>query len=424
MKSAGWTEYAEGTVQIAAMGDDESTNEIDGLTAGEELVYRVWDPLTCKEYGATVTYTNGSQTYVGNGISFINSVSAIPPGPSHQVLNLVKGWSIISTYMIPDDKDLSNVLAPIVDKIIIAKDNAGSAFLPEYNFNGVGDVKVGQGYQIKTTEATDITISGVYANPENHTIDYEEGWNMIGYLRTEGALTDLVFEDMVANGHVIIAKNSSGSAYLPEYNFNGIGNMNPGEGYQIKTSAAGTMKYHANEDDYRSSSIEVTESKTSYFPKVRSTGNNMTVIFQDEAWDEIPKTGAEIAAYDASGELIASSAYTSPVTVLSVWGDDATTNLKDGLVKSELAQFKVWNTNQVKDLYVKSWSKGSSAYNKDAINVASSISSVAELNSSESKKLVKTVNILGQEVSLEDVLFKATVFFNIYDDGSVEKVVK
>ena len=61
---------------------------------------------------------------------------------------------MFSTYMIPADLDLANLLAPIVEQVIIAKDYLGAAYLPEWNFNGIGDLTLGQGYQIKTTEAT------------------------------------------------------------------------------------------------------------------------------------------------------------------------------------------------------------------------------------------------------------------------------
>jgi len=40
-------------------------------------------------------------------------------------------------------------------KIIIAKDNFGAAYLPEWGFNGIGDLLPGHGYQIKTTEKID-----------------------------------------------------------------------------------------------------------------------------------------------------------------------------------------------------------------------------------------------------------------------------
>jgi beta-glucanase (GH16 family) len=424
IKSAGWTEYVAGTVQIAAMGDDDSTSEKDGLSAGESLSYRIWDPTSCQEYQASITYTSGPETFVANGITFINSVTAVLAGPNVQEINIVKGWSIISTYMIPDDMDLMNVVAPIVEHIIIVKDFSGKAYLPEYNFNGIGNIEVGQGYQIKTTEETEISISGAYAYPEEHSINYLQGWNMIGYLRTEAAAADLVMSDMVANEKLIIAKNSTGQAFLPEYNFNGIGTMNPGEGYQIKTTASGTHQYLSNDFTYEESQLKVSKDDPYYFDEVASTGENMTVIIEDAAWNTPLTVGSEVAAFDQKGDLVGSAVYSSPVTVLSLWGDDATTSTKDGLSAMELAKFKVWDAEGVKELEVKNWTKGSSTYRKNSINVATSIDTFIELNAPTTKALVKVVNILGQEVSLDEVSSVRSIFFNIYDDGSVEKVVK
>ena len=424
LKSAGWKEFSEGTVQIAAMGDDESTTELDGLKAGNKLEFRVWDPNACEEYPASVTFTGGPESYTANGITFINTVTAKLPSPKEQELNIVKGWSIISTYMIPENTNFAEVISPIVEHLIIAKNFSGAAYLPEYNFNGIGNVVVGQGYQIKTSVACNLTISGDYAAPEQNPISCVQGWNMIGYLRTESAPCDMVLADMV--DQLIIAKNSDGLAYLPEYNFNGIGHMKPGEGYQIKTTESGNLHYLSNDVSYRISSLEVIESNLSHFAKVPVTGNNMTVVIEDGAWDVLPEEGAELAAFDHAGHMIGSASYSSPVTALAVWGDDATTSTKDGSEVSEAVSFKVWTSDEVREFTVKEWTEGSSSYHVDAINVASSIetyNTITEMNATV-KELLKVVNVLGQEVSLNDDSFKGKVLFNIYNDGTVEKVVK
>jgi len=247
---AGYTTMTQGVVQISVMGDDASTDELDGLIPGQELTYRIWNISSCEEYNAILTYLDGPETYTPNGISFVNSVVAVPLGPNEQIIDLPLGWSIFSTYMIPDDIDIISVLAPIVNNVIIAKDYSGLAYLPEWSFNGIGDIQIGQGYQIKTTAALELTISGAYALPEENPIEFTAGWSIIGYLRTEAAPTDLVLADLVAEENLIIAKNSSGLAYLPEWNFNGIGDMMPGEGYQIKTNTTGTIQYLSNNNSY------------------------------------------------------------------------------------------------------------------------------------------------------------------------------
>ena len=423
---AGSAEIAPGeTVQIAAMGDDTTTPEVDGLVAGEALVWMIAD-CNGNVFAGEATYSNGPDVFTTNGLTFVASISEVPAGPSSQILEMPSGWSMFSTYMIADDMDMASVLSPIIDKVIIAKNNSGAAYLVEWNFNGVGDLLVGQGYQIKTTEAVELEVSGAYAFPEENPVDITAGWNMIGYLRTDAAAADAVLADINASGNLIIAKDYNGAAYLPEWNFNGIGDMVPGQGYQLKTNNADVLQYLSNDDSYRMSAMEVTQNNVSHYAKVATTDNNMTVVIEDAAWDVLPTEGAEIAAFDKDGNMVGSAIYSSPVTVVTVWGDDATTTSKDGMLVSESVSFKVWNTNEVSDFTVAKWIEGSSSYQVDGISVASTIETnnmITELNASE-RVLVKVINVLGQEVNLDDQPFKGTVLFNVYDDGSVEQFVR
>tara|TARA_B110000091_G_scaffold156398_1_gene166619 strand:- start:450 stop:2708 length:2259 start_codon:yes stop_codon:yes gene_type:complete len=247
---AGYSLYAEGLVQIAVMGDDATTDEIDGLAAEQQFVFRVWNASTCEEYSAVSNYTNGPEAYTANGITFVNSVTAIPFGLYEQTIDLTLGWSLFSTYMIPTNENIISVLSPIIENIIIAKNYLGLAYLPEFDFNGIGNIEIGQGYHIKTALALELTIEGSQIIPEEIQIDLISGWSIIGYLRTEEAEANLVLADLVAEGNLVIAKNSSGQAYLPEWDFNGIGMMKPGEGYQIKTNSTGTIQYISNNNTY------------------------------------------------------------------------------------------------------------------------------------------------------------------------------
>ena len=43
----------------------------------------------------------------------------------------------------------SLAIAPYEDNLIIMKNNIGSAYLPDWNFNGIGDLERGFGYQLK-----------------------------------------------------------------------------------------------------------------------------------------------------------------------------------------------------------------------------------------------------------------------------------
>ena len=290
-------------------------------------------------------------------------------GPSEQTLNLVSGWSMFSTYMMTDNMAMDVVLEPIVDQVIIAKNYLGAAYLPEWGFNGIGDVLIGQGYQIKTSEAVDLTISGTYMSPEENPIDLVAGWNMIGYLRLEPALADLALADLVDAGNLIIAKDYLGAAFLPEWGFNGIGDLKPGNGYQIKTNTAGTLSYLSNDESYRLAALPVTSTNTDHNPNPLNTGSNMTITIDKDAWNVMPQVGDEISVYNSKGELVGATVYTNPVTVISVWGDDETTEKVDGMNSNESMTFKLWSKryNLTQELIVKEWIEGSNAYQTNAL---------------------------------------------------------
>ena len=110
---AGYTTLENDATQISVMGDDASTEEIDGLTNGDQFEYMIWDILTCQEYAASANYSSGIDYYVINGISFIDQVT-VNNEINSQEIELVQGWSIFSTYIQPNDPDIISVFNPIL----------------------------------------------------------------------------------------------------------------------------------------------------------------------------------------------------------------------------------------------------------------------------------------------------------------------
>ena len=168
---------------------------------------------------------------------------SIQSSPLSQILNFPFGWSMFSSYMITDEMNVATVISPITENVIIVKDFVGAAYLPEWNFNGIGDFLVGQGYQIKTNDEVSFEIFGDFALPEDHPIILIQGWNMIGYLKEEPLNTLEVFSEINTSGNILIVKDYLGSAFLPEWEFNGIGDMQPGEGYQVKMLNEDILNY-------------------------------------------------------------------------------------------------------------------------------------------------------------------------------------
>ena len=58
-----------------------------------------------------------------------------------------------------------------------------------------------------------------------------EGWSTFGFTCNEPI--DVVDAFQEISSDINIVKNYLGSAYLPEWGFNGLGDLEPGLGYQI-----------------------------------------------------------------------------------------------------------------------------------------------------------------------------------------------
>jgi hypothetical protein len=431
LQCAGYSEWNSETTAIAAQGDDSTTDEIDGLQTGEIFVWMIWDASEDVIYTVNASYLAGMPSgaeFVINGITGLESLHTAPE-VSEQIIELPLGWSLFSTYMLTDNMDVVEMLTAINSEIIIVKDNAGLAYLPEWGFNGIGDMIVGQGYQIKLTSASTLIVEGLYMEPEDNPITLTEGWNMFGCLRLQGSDVTSVFADIVDD--VVIVKNGEGLAYLPEWGFNGIGNIEPGQGYQAKMNATQILNYLPNDQEYRLAVVSmVNNSSLSHFSTVRSTGNNMQLLIEDAAWDVKPKLGDELAVRTNEGLLIGSALYTSPTTVLTIWGDDETTEVKDGAIINNSYSLALWKSDDNIEVSVdlSSWILGDDNYQPNEIVQVASLSidnssSVTELFtakpnpatqqttlsyylSEDSDVELSLFNVLGERVMLLESTFK------------------
>ena len=221
---------------IETFGDinEDGTGEVWEYT--DSWAYKLGNEWT---YGG-VNCTDDSETSVSSNCPYplCSSVSV-----DQQEIYFNQGWNIASTYIDPENSLIDVLFNPILDDLVIVKDYLGNAYLPEWNFNGVGNAQIGHGYYVKTTVFTSLTFYGAYLTPEENPITISSGWNIIGYLRTTPSALDEIFESLVASDFIVIIKDYLGAAYLPEFNFNGIGDLNPGQGYQIKTSGDCILQY-------------------------------------------------------------------------------------------------------------------------------------------------------------------------------------
>ena len=360
--------------------------------------------------GASVSYNFGAGEYSCNGLTGLGGLDAV--STFIQEIPLEEGWGIWSTYIDPADTDMASVFSLVVNDLTIVKDETGSVYWPMFGLNSIGSLTKGKGYQVKMAAPNTLVLEGDLV-PFDYDIILEEGWGITGYLHQDCFSAVDMMAPVVDD--LVILKDEAGSVYWPMFGLNSIGNMCPGKGYQIKMSTGTTLNYPASGGQRYG---DVYTERPIHFDEPANTGSNMTIGFPQYAWNSTLSIGDEIAAYDEDGRLIGSTVYEGNNLALTVWGDDITTDEKDGLLEGERVIFRLWSstTSTEQSLDIK-WKEGSGIYSTDGISIAGQIILGNELASE--RQLVKITDILGKEVNGNE---KDVMLLYIYNDGSIERV--
>ncbi|MCF8370357.1 MAG: hypothetical protein K9H64_01965 [Bacteroidales bacterium] len=244
---AGYEEWTGQNIAVTIWGDDVLTSSPDGFILGEPFKWKIWRASNNTVFSATATYMSqpsfpNSGTYTSNGISSIASLEAFTI--EYQYIDLPLGWSLFSTYIEPFEPAIDSLCNPFYSSVIIVKDENGNTLWPQYGINTIGDVMTGEAYRIKLSLSQTMIVTGLSVQPEITQLVLPQGWSFLGYLRKNSAPIPALLSPL--SSELIIAVNGAGEIYWPQWQINTIGNMNPGEGYQVKMVTQQFFAYPPN----------------------------------------------------------------------------------------------------------------------------------------------------------------------------------
>lgn len=347
------------SVGIPVYGDDSNTPGVkDGFAEGEPFIWRIWKASNQETYQVAPVYEpiEGIYTHQGayatHGISGLISLTYIPPSNDGS-LTLMPGWNMVSTYIEAKDPNMTEIFDAIKPAIILVKDEMGKSYVPSLGINNVGSWLVEEGYQVKVggTSPLQLTIRGEKADPQDHPLTLQEGWNIMAYLKdTPQDIADALRS---IRERIILVKNIKGEVYLPSSNINSIGEMEPGQGYQILLNQNATLLYDANAS---SPALErpaptLAQDAAGSAPNwpVIQTGDNHTLVLDASLVSDFDGTplqrGDYIGVfYESDGKLLCGgkAPWTGKNIALAAFGHDHGNAQKDGFDVGESFTWKVW----------------------------------------------------------------------------------
>ena len=352
---------SDGTINVTVTGGNPPYNfEWSNSSTSEDI-----SGLTAGFYTVGVADSNGCLKYE-------TIVVTEPAGLDVQTINLPVGWSIMSTYIDPVYPLVDSVFAPVVVNTAIVKNGSGSVFWPAFGVNLIGNMTIGEGYQVKMNVAQTLAVIGTAVSPESTSISIPNGWSLLGYLRQVPGDAEVMMSPIVSN--LAILKNGTGLVYWPSFGLNMIGNMQSGQGYQIKLLAASVLVYPANSVSSKSG---IVYTMPTYYDCPFPTDNNMTLGIPEDVLNSFLTPGIEVGIFAPNGQLVGSGVYTGENMAVSLWGDDELSPETDGLIVGADFNIRIWDGQSEKSLSVDNWTEGDGRYEENDIQIVGKFSLVS-----------------------------------------------
>jgi hypothetical protein len=163
-------------------------------------------------------------------------------------IDLVEGWNLVSSPLIPDDSDIDVILADISDNVSqvrtwVSVDGVLTEKVWGSGPSDLTEIVDGQGYWFEMTMENTLTISGVeLPAPPNAPPAYNlyAGWNLIGFKSVDVMAADDYFGAAVTDIVVrMYGYDVAGGVYTTI--LVAVDNLQPGQGYWLAVSDDGTI---------------------------------------------------------------------------------------------------------------------------------------------------------------------------------------
>jgi hypothetical protein len=284
-----------------------------------------------------------------------SSISGINPGnfsitapPCTQAVDISENWSLISSYVIPNDPELELVFEDISDNLLIMLSKSG-IFWPSQNINTLGEWNAVEGYKIKMAEQAMLCMNGDITEIE--TVNLIQGANYLPVLSQNNVVATDIFNQI--EDELIFAFDLDGAIYWPEGGLFDLQVLEPGKAYLLLLNAEASVTFGDPDSGKAITGNKVRTIENSPW-KVANTGNAHLISIYSSAVEGM-NFGDIIGVFTSDGLCVGLTQYIgeSGNLPLVVYGNDFTTEQINGLVEGEAITLKVYDplTQEASEVY-------------------------------------------------------------------------
>jgi len=262
-----------------------------------------------------------------------------------QIVELVQGWSLISSYLIPEDPSLESIFEKITDdENMVIMLSANGIFWPGFNINTIGNFNNYEGYKVKMAEEDFVNMRGEMV--EDKTVNLPAGVSYLPVLSDFAVNIEDLFDENISS--LLFAYDLSGQLiYWPEGNITTLQSLEPGKAYLVNMNEPLSVSF----ESMTKSTPGIAEYQIATMPwQVKNTGNVHLITIQNNGLSQ----GDFIGAFDIAGNCVGAVQVDANLSHfgMTIYGDDFTTDTKDGLIAGEAITFKYLDTfsNEVSEI--------------------------------------------------------------------------
>jgi hypothetical protein len=262
-----------------------------------------------------------------------------------QRVDMPIGWSGISSYIIPADPQIENIMSTVHDKFFIIK-NMSEVYWPSHNMNTIGNWQSHSGYMVKCSQ--NIHVNFIGSIDENRTIELNEGWNLIPVLTCQSVEINELFGEVIGNLEVVKDIANSG-VYWPSQGIGTLLHLEPGKAYLVKVDAPTSVTFPICESkQYEASSRSIP--KNCPWIMVNPTPSSHIIAFPSSVLQEF-ELGDFVGVFNPDG-LCAGFVEIQDIQsnyAIVAYANDDLTDATDGLLANDPFVFKYFRSSIAKE---------------------------------------------------------------------------